>query len=362
MAAAPDSILFQPYQLGDIRLANRLVMAPMTRNRALGNVPGELIATYYRQRASAGLIVTEGTAPTADGLGYARIPGVYSDAQVAGWRQVTDAVHADGGRIFVQLMHTGRASHQANLPAGARVLAPSAVKLPSDIWVDPDGNRPASEPVAMTEADIDATLDGYAHASARAIEAGFDGVELHAANGYLIDQFLNTASNQRDDRWGGSVGNRIRFAVEAARRSAAKIGAGRVGIRISPYGVFNGMQPDPEHDALYGALADELSKLGLVYLHLVDHSSMGAPKVSDALKQALRERFRGTFILSGGYDRARAEAELAASKGDLVAFGRPFLANPDLVAKLGRGAALTSPDFGTFYTPGEKGYTDYPVG
>lgn len=357
-----DSILFQPTQLGDLRLANRMVMAPMTRNRALGNVPNELMATYYGQRAGAGLIVTEGTAPTADGLGYARIPGVFSDEQVAGWRKVTDAVHAGGGRIFVQLMHTGRASHQANLPAGARVLAPSAIKLASDIWVDPDGNRPATEPVAMTEADIEATLDGFAHAGRRAVEAGFDGVELHGANGYLIDQFLNTASNQRDDRWGGSIANRIRFAVEAARRTTAAIGAGRVGIRVSPYGVFNGMQADPEHEALYAALAGELSALGLVYLHVVDHSSMGAPKVTDSVKQALRDGFRGALILSGGYDRARAEADLGERKGDLVAFGRPFLSNPDLVTKLAKGAALTAPDFGTFYTPGEKGYTDYPVG
>ena len=348
-----------PYPQGPRTHNNRLVMAPMTRNRSIGNVPGELVATYYAQRAGAGLIVTEGTAPTADGLGYARIPGVFSDAQVAGWRKVTDAVHAAGGAIFVQLMHTGRASHQANLPAGARVLGPSAIKLAADIWVDPDGNQPATEPVAMTEADIEQALEGYAHASARAIEAGFDGVELHAANGYLIDQFLNTASNQRTDRWGGTVANRIRFAVEAARRSAARVGADRVGIRVSPYGAFNGMQPDPDHEALYAALAAELSTLGLAYLHVVDHSSMGAPKVSDAVKAALRTGFKGTYVLSGGYDRARAEADLVEGKGDLVAFGRPFLANPDLVQKLATGAALTAPDFGTFYTPGERGYTDY---
>ena len=358
----PTSLLFQPTTLGPLTLKNRLVMAPMTRNRSIGNVPGELVATYYAQRAGAGLIVTEGTAPTADGLGYARIPGVFSDAQVAGWRKVTDAVHAAGGAIVVQLMHTGRASHQANLPAGARVLAPSAIKLASDIWVDPDGNQPATEPVAMTEADIEHTLDGFAHASARAIEAGFDGVELHGANGYLIDQFLNTASNQRTDRWGGTIANRIRFAVDAARRSAARIGADRVGIRVSPYGAFNGMQADPEHEALYAALADELSALRLAYLHVVDHSSMGAPKVSDTVKATLRKRFKGTYILSGGYDRARAEADLIEGKGDLVAFGRPFLANPDLVQKLATAAPLTAPDFATFYTPGERGYTDYPVG
>jgi N-ethylmaleimide reductase len=358
----PTSSLFQPFTLGRITLKNRVVMAPMTRNRSLGNVPGELVATYYQQRAGAGLIVTEGTAPNPDGLGYARIPGLFSAEQVAGWRRVTDAVHAAGGAIFVQLMHTGRASHQANLPPGARVVAPSAVRLASDIWVDPDGNRPASEPIAMTEADIDHALTSYADASALAIEAGFDGVELHAANGYLIDQFLNTASNQRTDAWGGSIANRIRFAVEAARRSAARIGGDRVGIRVSPYGVFNGMTTDPEHEALYGALASELSGLGLAYVHIVDHSAMGAPPVTDAVKATLRANFAGTVILSGGYDRARAEADLAAGKGELVAFGRPFLANPDLVDKLATNAALTAPDFATFYTPGERGYTDYPTG
>ncbi len=358
-AASP---LFQPYTLGSLTLKNRVVMSPMTRNRAIGNLPGELHASYYRQRASAGLIITEGTAPTADGLGYARIPGVFSDAQVAGWRQVTDAVHADGGAIFVQLMHTGRASHVANLPAGARVLAPSAVKFSGEIWVDPDGNRPASEPEAMSVDDIERTLDGFAHASARAIEAGFDGVELHGANGYLIDQFLNTASNQRDDAWGGSVANRVRFAVEAARRSAARIGASKVGIRVSPYGVFNDMRPDDHHDELYTTLAGELSALGLAYIHVVDHSSMGAPKVSDAVKAGIRKSFKGAYVLSGGYDRARAEVDLVEGKGELVAFGRPFLSNPDLVAKLESGAALTPPDFATFYTPGPKGYTDLTPG
>lgn len=356
------SPLFQPYTLGSLTLKNRVVMAPMTRQRAIGNVPNELVATYYRQRASAGLIVTEGTAPAPDGLGYPRIPGMFSDAQVAGWRQVTDAVHAEGGAIFAQLMHTGRASHEANMPAGTRVLAPSAVKLPGEIWVDPDGNRPASEPTAMTVDDIERTLDAFATASARAVEAGFDGVELHGANGYLIDQFLNTASNLRDDAWGGSVANRIRFAVEAARRSAARIGADKVGMRVSPYGAFNGMKPDPEHDALYATLAAELSALGLAYVHVVDHAAMGAPPVSDTVKAGIRRAFKGTYILSGGYDRARAEADLVEGKGDLVAFGRPFLANPDLVAKLASGAALAAPDFSTFYSPGAKGYTDYAVG
>ena len=355
------SILFSPYQLGPTPLKNRVVMSPMTRNRSLGNIPGDIVATYYSQRAEAGLIVTEGTSPMADGLGYARIPGLFDEKQVAAWKKATSAVHEAGGRIFVQLMHTGRASHVANLPEGARVLAPSAVALKGDIWVDPDGNRPASPPEVMTAADIERTIEGYAHSCALAIEAGFDGVELHGANGYLIDQFLNTASNQRTDEWGGSVENRIRFAVEVARRSAKRIGADRLGIRVSPYGAFNEMVSDPAIEDVFETLARELSALGLVYLHVVDHSSMGAPEVTQSIKRKLREAFKQSLILSGGYDRARAEVDLTEKRADLIAFGRPFIANPRLVTRLEKGTALAEADFATFYTPGEKGYSDYPV-
>lgn len=357
-----QSPLFQSFKLGAIELKNRIVMSPMTRNRSIGNIPGEIVATYYAQRATAGLIITEGTSPAPEGLGYARIPGLFDKAQVEGWKGVTRAVHERGGRIFVQLMHTGRASNVANLPAGKRVLAPSTVKLSAEIWVDPNGNQAASEPEAMSEKDIEEALEAFASSAALAVEAGFDGVELHGANGYLIDQFLNTASNQRTDRWGGSVENRIRFAVEAVKRVSAKIGGERVGIRVSPYGAFNDMTTDADHEAVFEALAKELSTLGIAYIHVVDHSSMGAPAVAASVKQKIRTAFKGAYILSGGYDRARAEVDLVEQKGDLVAFGRPFLANPDLVEKLARGAALTAPDFATFYTPGEKGYTDYPVG
>jgi N-ethylmaleimide reductase len=351
--------LFTPTTLGKLQLKNRIVMSPMTRSRAIGNVPNELMEKYYKLRADAGLIITEGTSPSPNGLGYARIPGVFSDAQVQGWRRVTDAVHAAGGKIFVQLMHTGRVSHPENMPDGSKVLAPSAIAAPGEMWTDSNGMQPFPIPAAMSEGDIKQAIAEYANASTRAIEAGFDGVELHGANGYLIDQFLNTASNQRTDQWGGSVENRIRFAVEVARAAVAAIGADRVGMRISPYGVFNGMTPDAKMDALYLRLIGELNAIGLTYIHIVDHSSMGAPEVSPELKAKIRSNFKGKYILSGGYDAARANADLDAQRGDLVAFGRPFIANPDLVQKMQSGAALIAPDPGTFYTPGEKGYTDY---
>ncbi|MFA6120461.1 MAG: alkene reductase [Sideroxydans sp.] len=351
--------LFTPTTLGKLPLKNRIVMAPMTRSRATGNVPNELMEKYYKLRADAGLIITEGTSPSANGLGYARIPGMFSDAQVAGWKRVNDGVHAAGGKIFIQLMHTGRVSHPANMAAGTKIMAPSAIATPGEMWTDTNAMQPHPVPSEMTEEDIATAIAEYANASKRAIEAGFDGVELHAANGYLIDQFLNTATNQRTDKWGGSVENRIRFAVEVAKASAAAIGADRIGMRISPYGAFNGTAADAKMDALYLRLVEELNAIGLVYIHVVDHSSMGAPEVSADLKAKIRANFNGKYILSGGYDAARANADLDSQKGDLVAFGRPFISNPDLVAKLQSGAALTAPDFSTFYTPGEKGYTDY---
>ena len=336
-------------------------MSPMTRSRAIGNVPNAMMATYYSQRAAAGLILTEGTAPSPNGLGYPRIPGVYSPEQVTGWRLVTDAVHAANGRIFVQLMHVGRVGHPNNIPAGGRLVAPSALAAPGTMYTDAAGPLPHPEPAAMTEADVHAAIDEFAHAARTAITAGFDGIELHGANGYLLEQFLNTATNQRTDGYGGTVAGRARFVLEVARATADAIGADRVGIRLSPYGVFNGTTADPATDELFGHLATELSKLGLVYLHVVDHSAMGAPPVSETLKATLRASFKGAYILSGGYDLARANADLAAGKGDLVAFGRPFLANPHLVEKLKSGAELRAPDPATFYTPGEKGYIDWPV-
>ncbi len=354
-------MLFEPFSLGSIRLHNRLVMAPMTRNRAIhDNTPNALMADYYGQRASFGLQITEGIAPSPNGLGYARIPGLFSPAHVAGWRLSTEAVHRQGGRIFAQLMHTGRASHADNLPAGARVVGPVETALGTDIYTDTKGLQKPSRPHALSESEIADTVAEYARAATLAIEAGFDGIELHGANGYLIEQFLNANLNTRADGYGGSPAGRNRFALEVARATAAAIGPDRVGIRLSPYGVFNEMGAFPELEAQFLALVRDLSALGLVYLHLVDHSSMGAPPVPAAFKASLRAAFRGAFIASGGLDRTSAEAVLSSGAADLAAFGRPALANPDLVHRLQENLPLNAPDFSTFYTPGEKGYTDYP--
>ena len=352
--------LLETCTLGTLSLRNRVVMSPMTRSRAdMDHTPTDIMATYYCQRATAGLIVTEGTSPSPNGLGYARIPGLFAKTHVDAWRKVTEAVHTNGGRIFVQLMHTGRVSHPLNKPSGSRILSASAVSQSGTMWTDQQGMQPYPTPLAMTEGDIQHAIQEYAESAALAIEAGFDGVELHGANGYLIDQFLNTASNQRKDRWGGTIENRAGFAIEVAKAVATRIGRGRTGIRVSPFGIFNDMKSDAEMESLYEHLASELSKLGLVYIHVVDHSSMGAPEVPASIKEKIRRAFQGTYILSGGYDRSRAEADLTAGKGDLVAFGRPFIANPDLVVRLQQGMDLAQPDSSTFYTPGEKGYTDY---
>jgi len=355
-----SDILFTPWNLGPIALKNRVVMAPMTRSRSPGNSPGAIVAQYYSQRAEAGLIITEGTSPSPNGLGYARIPGLFSSRHVQDWRNVTEAVHQSGGRIFVQLMHTGRVSHPLNMPAGSRIVAPSSIALSGKMWTDAQGEQPYPVPEEMTEDDIHWTITEYVRSAELAIEAGFDGVELHGANGYLINQFLNTASNQRTDRWGGSIKNRMRFAVEFAQLAAEKIGRERVGIRLSPYGVFNDMAIDPTMEDTFEQLAVELNRASLAYIHLVDHSSMGAPEVTPSIKRKIRAVFRGTLILSGGYDRDRAESDLAGKNGDLIAFGRPFISNPNLVTKLRNGSPLIPADQATFYTPGEKGYSDYP--
>lgn len=356
------SKLFSSCDLGGITLKNRIVMAPMTRSRAIGNVPNDLMAEYYGARAGAGLIITEGTSPSPDGLGYARIPGIYSDAQVAGWKKVTDAVHKKGGHIFLQMMHTGRITHPLNIPDGAEVIGASAIAAANTpMWTDQEGMKDLPAPKEVATKDIPALIEEFVHAARSAVTAGFDGVELHGANGYLLEQFLNAASNQRTDQYGGSIENRNRFVLEVAAAVAAAIGKEKTAIRLSPFGINGEMVADGSTIEQYTQLAEGLNKTGIVYIHIVDHSALGAPAVPDAVKEAISTNYRGTIIISGGYDAAKAEADLEAGKGELVAFGRPFIANPDLVERLKTGAELAIPDHTTFYTPGEKGYTDYKV-
>lgn len=352
--------LFTSYNMGGLQLANRIVMAPMTRSRAIGYIPNNLMAEYYRQRATAGLIITEGTSPSPNGLGYARIPGIYNQEQVAGWKKVTDAVHQEGGKIFIQLMHTGRVSHPLNMPEGAEVVAPSAIGFEGQMYTDQEGMKDYPTPREMTLEDIEQAQEEYVNAAKLAMEAGFDGVELHGANGYLIEQFINPAANQRTDAYGGSIENRTRFAIETAQKVVAAIGAEKTAIRLSPYGAANGLAPSYEGiDATYEYLATELGKLNLAYIHVVDHSAMGAPEVPQSTKDLIKKAFGGTYINSGGHDTTSAEEVLQKEQGDLVAFGRPFISNPDLVYRLEHDIELTQPDHNTFYTPGEEGYTTY---
>ncbi len=353
--------LFESFKLGNIQLKNRIVMAPLTRSRALNNIPNDLMAQYYGQRASAGLIIAEGTSPSMNGLGYARIPGCFNQEQVTGWKKITRAVHEKDGKIFLQLMHCGRVSHSANLPGGGPIIAPSAIQLSGQMWTDTLGMQSYPVPTAMTSENIKTIITEYIHAAELAVEAGFDGVELHAANGYLIEQFLNPESNKRTDIYGGSAENHMRFALEIAAGVAKKIGSAKLGIRVSPYGIFNDMKTFEGVDQFYSDLSIKLSEIGLAYIHVVDHTSMGAPPVSPKVKKLIRDHFKGAYILSGGYDAVRAEHDLLESSGDLVAFGRPFIFNPDLPNKIKNKLPLTTGDDSKFYTPGPDGYTDYPA-
>ena len=353
--------MFNQYTLGNIELNNRLIMAPMTRSRAIDNIPNELMVEYYRLRATAGLIITEGVAPSANGLGYPRIPGIYNSLQIEGWKKVTDAVHAEGGKIFMQLMHTGRVSHPDNMEANTRVVAPSVIGMSGEMWTDTKGMQAYPEPLEMTLQDIEQAQEEFVEASKNAIAAGFDGVELHGANGYLIDQFINTASNKRQDEYGGSIENRSRFVLEVAAKVAGAIGGQRTGIRLSPYGVFNDMEIFDGIEETYEYLANELGKLNLLYIHIVDHSSQGAPEVPESVKSKIRNNFGRDTIASGGLDKDKAEDIINHEKGSLVAFGQAFLANPDLVYRLENNLALNNPDYDTFFTTGEKGYLDYSM-
>ena len=354
-------MLFDTYQLDSLTLQNRVVMAPMTRSRATDNVPNDLMVEYYQQRSGAGLIITEGTAPSPNALGYPRIPGAFSTEQTRGWKQVTEAVHQGGTKIFLQLMHTGRVGHPHNLPEKAEVIGTTTTAVDGEMYTDQEGPQAYPSARLMNEDDIQQAIEEYVVAAKNAIEAGFDGVELHGANGYLIEQFLNPNVNELENEYNGSKEARAKFALEVAQAVGEAIGFERTGIRLSPYGVFNNTGPFEGVDKAYEYLAKELGKLGIAYIHLVDHSPMGAPEVPRSVKERIRDAFGGTIIISGGYGQERAEQDLADGLGHLVAFGRPFIANPDLVRRMKEGAEIAEPNQDTFYTPGKEGYTDYPT-
>lgn len=353
--------LFAAGKIGSVETANRIVMAPMTRSRAIGNVPNGLMAKYYGQRSGAGMIVTEGTSPSPNGLGYPRIPGIYSAEQTEGWKKITAEVHTHGSKIFVQLMHTGRIGHSLNLPKNAEVLAPSTVKPAGQMWTDQAQLQDYPVPKAMSLEQVEIALQEFVEAAKNAMAANFDGVELHGANGYLLEQFLSPVSNRRTDEYGGSVEKRCKFVVEVATRVAKAIGNEKLGIRLSPYGVASDMPHYSEIDATYQYLAGKLNQIGIAYIHIVDHSPMGAPEVPLAIKKLIRGTFKNTIILAGGYDRERAEADLQKGLGDFVAFGRPFINNPDLVERFKNDWPLSN-DLNTdlFYSDSKAGYTDYP--
>jgi N-ethylmaleimide reductase len=357
-----DVELLSPYKLGNIDLKNRIVMAPMTRSRAISNIPNDLMAEFYGQRAAAGLIITEGTSPSPNGLGYSRIPGIFNEVQVEGWKKITNTVHSKNGKIFVQLMHTGRISHHANMPEDAIIIAPSAVKPAGQMWTDALGLQDFPIPEEMAIEEIKHTKQEYISAAMNAIKAGFDGIELHGANGYLLEQFLSPVSNKRNDSYGDSIENRCRFLLEIIGSAVEAIGKERIGIRLSPYGVASDMPHYPEIDNTYKCLSEQLTRMKILYIHIVDHSSMGAPEVPIEIKKSIRKIFQGTIILSGGYTKERAENELQGGLADLIAFGRPFINNPDLVERFVHDWPLSKElDMKTFYSPGEKGYTDYPI-
>jgi N-ethylmaleimide reductase len=354
--------LFEPVQLGSLVLANRVFMAPLTRNRAdADGVPGELAATYYSQRASAGLIVTEATQISPMGKGYINTPGIHAREQVRGWSRVAEAVHQSGGRIFLQLWHVGRISHTSLLPNNAQPVAPSAIRANSQTLIA-TGLAPVSEPVALTDSEIKETLEDYRRAAGNAKEAGFDGVEIHAANGYLIDQFLKTGSNRRTDEYGGVASNRVRFLTETVERVLEVWDSARVGVRISPTGGFNDMTDDDPRET-FSVTVDKLNSYELGYLHVVEtaQNSKGSSEEDLAMSAHLRTLWKGFYVVNGGYDGPRGAEALRTGHADAVTYGRAFLANPDLPRRLQLGAALNEPDPTTFYGGDAAGYTSYPA-
>jgi N-ethylmaleimide reductase len=352
--------LFDPYKLGPITLPNRLVMAPLTRNRAVaGLAPNPLAVEYYGQRASAGLLITEASQVSQQGQGYQDTPGIYSKEQVAGWRKVTDRVHERGGRIFIQLWHVGRISHVDLQDNKQAPVAPSAVRAKGKTFVNGTFAE-VSEPRALALEEIPGIIESFRRGTGNALQAGFDGVEVHGANGYLLDQFAKDGANKRTDAYGGSIENRAKLMLEVAKAVSAEAGAERTGIRISPVTPANDIS-DSNPQPLFDRIVDHLNALKLVYLHVVEGATGGPRDIAPFDYGSLRKRFRGAYIANNGYDFELATKVLAATEADLIAFGKPFLANPDLVERLRRGAPLNAPDKATFYGGGAKGYTDYPA-
>jgi N-ethylmaleimide reductase len=350
----PDMTLLTPGRIDGFDTPNRMVMAPMTRSRAAAaEVPSELAIEYYTQRASAGLIITEGTAPTARGIGYARTPAIYSPEQIAAWRKITDAVHAKGGHMFLQLMYVGRIGHAANRTTNEPLIAPSAIRAAGQMWTDSLGLQDLDAPRALETAEIPGVIAEYAQATRNALAAGFDGVELHSASGYLPMQFLSTNSNQRTDAYGGTLQNRLRFVIETLEAMVQAAGsASRIGIKISPAMPFNDIL-DADPAETYTALVKAISPMGLAYLHVLRSAPL--PNVFELL----RPLFKGPFLAGGGFDRESGNAALAEGVADFIVFGKLFVSNPDLPARFDKGASLTPFETATFYTPGPKGYTDY---
>jgi N-ethylmaleimide reductase len=350
----PDTNLFSPGRIGGLELRNRIMMAPMTRSRALaGGIPSELAIEYYTQRASAGLILSEGTAPSAAGIGYARTPAIETPEQIAAWRKITTAVHAQGGKIFCQLMHVGRIAHPANRFTTEPAVAPSAIQAAGTMWTDSLQMQEMPTPHALTTSEVATVIEQYAQATRNALAAGFDGVEYHAASGYLPMQFLSSNTNQRTDGYGGSVRNRTRFVLESLEAMIKAAGtAGKVGIKISPAMPFNDIH-DADPVETYTTLVKALAPMGLAYLHVLRTT------LPDTLEM-LRPLFPGTFAAAGAFTRESGEAALKSGLADFIVYGKPFISNPDLPARFAKGAELTPWDASTFYSPGAKGYTDFP--
>ena len=354
-----DKTLFSSYQLGNIELNNRIVMAPLTRNRAgKGLVPSEFAADYYAQRASAGLIITEATQVSPQAQGYQDTPGLYTSEQIDAWRKVTDAVHAKGGKIFVQLWHVGRISHVDLQPNGASPVAPSAIQADTKTFVN-NTFTDVSEPRALELNEISTIVSDFRQAAANAITAGFDGVEIHAANGYLLEQFIKDGANQRTDIYGGSIENRARLLLEVVEAIVSEIGANRTGVRISPVSPANGIscnEPQPQ----YNYITEQLNRLGIVYLHVVEGATGGPRDIAPFDYPAIRNRFDQTYLANNGYDLELANAHLQSGEADLFAFGKLFISNPDLVERLKHGLLLAELNPATLYGGGAEGYTDYP--